>query len=341
MTTQNRRPITKTALLLLLGTFPAVVLVLGVLGSGCGLSVAGPLDFEPLGDAMPLGREASVDGSPQADVDQPDGGPCSGPNTCSPEKTKVLDCSGRAVSVCTGDQECVSGACAPWVPKSMTGVVVWLRADIGVTSDGGSVSAWSDQSGRGNDVIQVLPAARPVVNTAFSGGKPSIDFAGTGQHLVNATATLVPAGTAYAVLAVAKTATVQQGALVTLGLASPYSTSRYYVVGTTVYVHTDNVTNPPASLVENVSPVLAMPFSSVHSYAGAGKALAVFLNGVDRPLAAGVQGTEAGAGFSVAQANNAQFWNGSIAEVIVVAGVLAPAERSRFEAYAKARYALP
>jgi hypothetical protein len=46
-------------------------------------------------------------------------------------------------------------------------VAFWLRSDIGVTpnTNGSGVSAWTDQSGNGNNFAQGTAADRPIFNT--------------------------------------------------------------------------------------------------------------------------------------------------------------------------------
>jgi hypothetical protein len=72
------------------------------------------------------------------------------------------------------------GAAAP--PTS--GLVLWLKADKGVaTNSDGTVSAWADQSGLGNDAVQTNSAFAPTlaVNT---NGQPVLEFTnGSSQYL--------------------------------------------------------------------------------------------------------------------------------------------------------------
>src|SRR6187402_1175483 len=58
-----------------------------------------------------------------------------------------------------------------------TGLRLWLRADAGVTSSAGAVSAWADQSGIGNTVTQSATSQRPAYYT-------------TGGNLINFNPTL-------------------------------------------------------------------------------------------------------------------------------------------------------
>lgn len=48
-----------------------------------------------------------------------------------------------------------------FTPASISGCILWLRADLGVTTTPSKVSAWADQSGNGNDFVQATDARRP------------------------------------------------------------------------------------------------------------------------------------------------------------------------------------
>ncbi|MFT6829209.1 MAG: hypothetical protein ACJAV6_000022 [Candidatus Paceibacteria bacterium] len=62
---------------------------------------------------------------------------------------------------------------------------LWLRADVGVTTSGGAVSTWSDQSGKGNDLAQVLVNKRPMYKdtTELINFNPVIDFDGGASNV--------------------------------------------------------------------------------------------------------------------------------------------------------------
>jgi hypothetical protein len=76
-----------------------------------------------------------------------------------------------------------------FTPKSISGLQVWLAADIGVIQSSGNVSEWDDQSGNGNNVYQTLGANQPTYNT--TGGPnnaPYLSFSATNnQYLENIT----------------------------------------------------------------------------------------------------------------------------------------------------------
>lgn len=71
-----------------------------------------------------------------------------------------------------------------FVPPHLSGCVLWLRADMGITLVSGAVSAWADQSGSGNHVTQGTAGSRPAY--ASNGGPndaPYVQFDGTDDHL--------------------------------------------------------------------------------------------------------------------------------------------------------------
>jgi hypothetical protein len=67
-----------------------------------------------------------------------------------------------------------------------TGCALWLRADLGVTTNvDGSVATWADQSGNGNNAAQDLALGYPSpMLTNDVGGRPMLNFDGTIRYLV-------------------------------------------------------------------------------------------------------------------------------------------------------------
>lgn len=84
---------------------------------------------------------------------------------------------------------------APFVPTSIPGCQLWLRADLGITISTG-VSQWNDQSGTGHNVTQATTGNQP---TYFTSGGPNnlpyINFGagGTTVGLFNAGASPISA----------------------------------------------------------------------------------------------------------------------------------------------------
>jgi hypothetical protein len=72
-------------------------------------------------------------------------------------------------------------------PIDISGCVLWLRSDLGITKDGADkVSAWADQSGNGNDVTQAAGDSQPLWVASQLNGYPSIRFDGANDAMVTA-----------------------------------------------------------------------------------------------------------------------------------------------------------
>jgi hypothetical protein len=64
------------------------------------------------------------------------------------------------------------------------GLVLWLKADKGVsTNSDGTVSAWADQSGNGNNAVQSSSAAAPSLVIDAKTGRPALQFNGSSANL--------------------------------------------------------------------------------------------------------------------------------------------------------------
>ncbi len=64
---------------------------------------------------------------------------------------------------CDTDRVCIEGACLDVSsPEGVPGLVAWFDASVGMTTDGvGKVSAWTDRTGHGHDVVQTTESLRP------------------------------------------------------------------------------------------------------------------------------------------------------------------------------------
>lgn len=83
------------------------------------------------------------------------------------------------------DRSRPSGGASAWRPTNLANLAFWFRADLGVTLNGSTVSAWADQSGNGRHVTQGTAAAQPTLSTSAGlGGRPSLSFDG-GDRLVS------------------------------------------------------------------------------------------------------------------------------------------------------------
>ena len=62
-----------------------------------------------------------------------------------------------------------------FTPKTLTGLLLWLKADAGVTQTGGFASVWADQSTHGNNATQATGGIQPAVSS-FASGAIALSF---------------------------------------------------------------------------------------------------------------------------------------------------------------------
>src|ERR1700678_326284 len=73
-----------------------------------------------------------------------------------------------------------------WTPASLNGLVLWLRADLGVTQVANAVSSWADQSGQGH-TFSASGAAQPTLTaTGGPNSLPCIAFNGASNVMSSA-----------------------------------------------------------------------------------------------------------------------------------------------------------
>src|SRR5262245_16371433 len=75
---------------------------------------------------------------------------------------------------------------APWRPVMLSGLKLWLRADMGITLNSGNVSAWADQSGSVQDFVQGTANKQPAWSATSMNGRPGITFDGSNDCLRHA-----------------------------------------------------------------------------------------------------------------------------------------------------------
>ncbi len=86
-----------------------------------------------------------------------------------------------------------AGRSSFWQPTVLAGCSLWLRADLGITLNGTTVSAWADSSTNGNNASQGTAGRQPVYNTRQINGQPTLFFDATLQKympLANSLASL-------------------------------------------------------------------------------------------------------------------------------------------------------
>jgi hypothetical protein len=109
-----------------------------------------------------------------------------------------------------------------WTVTSITGLVLWLDANKGVTTSGSSISAWADQSGQSNDAAS--GTATPTLVSSSINSLPAAHFVSSSAQYVTITdATTLQWGTGdYYVAVVAKFDNNPDGGITT-GIGALYT----------------------------------------------------------------------------------------------------------------------
>jgi len=74
----------------------------------------------------------------------------------------------------------LANAYSSFSPASLSGLSLWLKSDSGVTLSGSNVTSWTDQSGNGNNAV-TNTGEEPTFVSSFLNGNPAIEFDGHGQ----------------------------------------------------------------------------------------------------------------------------------------------------------------
>lgn len=225
-----------------------------------------------------------------------------------------------------------------------TGLKLWLRGDVAVTVSGGTVTAWADQSGNGNDVV--AGGAAPFFTASAINGLPGAHFNGPTQILHNVSSNAVPSGSDRHIIAVVQPQTgagvySPGGSIVCFKVANPVFLMYLGTASGTSYGYSngsqsDSITSPPT--LTNVSFIAEMAGA-----VGAGSPTYV-LNGTAFALSnsTGVVSDTGTVGFAIgnAPASLTQFFAGFICEVIVYDHILSAGDLAAVRAYLKPKYGI-
>src|SRR5258708_6195117 len=78
----------------------------------------------------------------------------------------------------------LSGTIAGQTLTPTNGLVLWLKADAGITTNAtGAVTAWADQSGQNNNAVQTDDAKAPQFIPTALNNKPALHFDGVDDYL--------------------------------------------------------------------------------------------------------------------------------------------------------------
>ena len=248
----------------------------------------------------------------------------------------------KAIAYLNGmvDSTVTSGSYLFGPPTS--GLVLWLRADAGVTTTGSSVSAWNDQSGNGYNVTQTTPSLQPSLVYNALGNMPALAFE-SGDALENTAANLLPPGNARTVYVVgqASPALGTGGAMVTFAHTLDNAAFMFLNVGTVVYVYGSGVTS--GGLPPTIFSTVESPFMADFTTAGTGQQVQCAVNGVNQSLGSCAFTAENGTtGLTIGNDDVYTYttWMGTLAEVLVYNTTLSQSANQQVEGYLRGRYSV-
>ena len=236
-----------------------------------------------------------------------------------------------------------------------SGLKVWLSAGAGGTKTSSNVTKWADQSGNGNDFTP--PAANPQFVASAINGQPALSFNGTSQYL---TCPFQISGAKQVILVRKLTATPGSGVFTTpFQLSAPgnHFGTIVYICNSGAYksvTFCDDVVATPTTPTAGANGVTLDTSWHVdeYTYNGLGNtdhtnygfaqdATAFTVlgdNGEDdaTPVTASSIGVDLGA----SNAPLGDWFNGSIAELLVYDHVLSGADETQARTYLEAKYGI-
>ncbi len=217
-----------------------------------------------------------------------------------------------------------------------TDLVVWLRADQGVTSSSGNVSEWIDLSSCNNKAEQNNSSNKPTVVSEAINLNPALSFNGTTSKLTLPTsASLGIQSNPYEMFFAAKSSSSNVQFLIAGGANEQFeyhlngAAGARFIPVTSVYIDqgtAGNYTNGNAHV-----------FSARASESGG----VVRVDGVDAGTSSGnILSSNSGNLLIGARSDNTYYFEGSIAEVIIYNTNLSSADRNTVEQYLANRYGI-
>jgi len=212
----------------------------------------------------------------------------------------------------------------PTIP-TISDQILWLKSSDGITKDGSDkVSAWADQSGTGNNLVEATGSKQPLWVDNQLGGYPSVQFDGTNDRLVKAWA----GGTKSQPITYCIVAEWASGGGYIKGGTS--GTRNFIIDGGTSF-------NNGATTDLSGGTIPSGYFDSVHEFNGTSSE--IWVNGSS--VLAGNTGTSGTTGISLAaRYNDSNHGDPKIVEFIVYNKVLTSGELADLTAYFVERYSL-
>jgi len=229
-----------------------------------------------------------------------------------------------------------------------TGLLLWLKADVGVTTVGSAVTAWADQSGNGNNVANATGATQPQFVTNAINGIPGIDFSANtdSSFLANTSTNLRTALQPRTIVVITNSTVVTGGGIITFNSGvqgAGLAVDRYMVTGSASQLLITGNPGNSTSLNITVAPPIISPQEFEFIYDGTNP---VIWANCGTPYA--TNGTApgnyatAGPGFLVGAIEVAgpHSWKGTISELLVYDHVLSSTDMDNLRVYLSNKYAM-
>jgi hypothetical protein len=226
-----------------------------------------------------------------------------------------------------------------FVPTDLSGCVLWLRGDLGITPNGSAVSGWADQSGNGNNASQSTGTAQPTYKTGVMNGAPALY--GDGAHFWMQTSAFTLGANATLFAAAQPAVTPQDGYARLL----EHQYDETYLMGTdttgTQYKLIVNDGSSPFGTAQGGTVTVGANTIVSGLYSSSAGTGGVYVNGVLVGSGTFTAPSSTSLQMAIMQAYNnsgAHFWEGYFGEAIVYNRALATSELARVHRYLTGRY---
>ena len=240
-------------------------------------------------------------------------------------------------------------AATTFTPGSLPNLKAWWRADLGVTSSGGLVSAWADQSGNSNNLSVFNASYKPSISsTGFNSNYYGISFTGTANSNVGTglSGTVTFPSTATFSLAVALTwSPANNFERMSTWTDTANGNNDYNTAGNFAFSLNSDTNNPTTDQAYANSVQLA-PLSFPTGTActlmivSDGSNLKIYLNNSSSASTAYSTALTANQYFNLATSCGGAGFNGVIAEEIFTASALSSTDRTNLQSYFHTRYGI-
>ena len=223
-----------------------------------------------------------------------------------------------------------------WNPSFLPGLAAWYDASdaASITATAGKVSQWADKSGNGRHLAQATGANQPSTGVDTMGGRNALSFvrggtgAAAGQWLARPSVTLPQPLTVFAAMKPGTNA-VAAGNTQILGNAATPEATIYGAIGAWSMFAGANLSGGGVNAVPHQAVAV---FNSTTSQ--------LFMDGSSL-LGPGNVGTGGRTELTIGSDAASSGWDGDIAEVAIISGIVTAGDRANWNAYCSAKWGTP